>query len=304
MKLDYIMCASQEGFHKTTYSEWGYDDKQDTAVLCVHGLTRNRHDFDPLAQSLSAEGHHVFCPDIVGRGDSDWFRNSKHYNYQQYLMDMNNLIARTGAQRIDWIGTSMGGLIGMILASLPHTPIRSLILNDIGPQLPVQALERLNQYVGRKAQFGNLTEAKDYFKTIYSAFGSLTEEQWDFITQHSIQEQPSGVYVPKLDPNIKTTKPGTQLLKELFVNPHRALEGIFFDIDLWYLWRNVRCPVLVIHGENSDLLLPEYIKQMQRNHSDVTVLEVANAGHAPILFHPQEHEEIAHWLWRVQNGEK
>ncbi|KTD17053.1 alpha/beta fold hydrolase [Legionella jordanis] len=296
MKLDYVMCASEEGFHKVVYSEWGLSEQNGSAVICVHGLTRNRHDFDPLAQFLSADGHHVFCPDIVGRGDSDWLKNFKHYNYQQYILDMNVLIARTGAKRLHWIGTSMGGLIGMFLAGLPNSPIQSLILNDIGPQLPLDALGRLNQYVGRSNRFKTLEEAKQHYKTIHSGFGELTEDQWDYVTRHSIKEQSPGVFVPKVDPHIKASKPATQLLKEFFSNPHRALEGIFFDIDLWYLWQKVKCPVLVIHGKKSDLLLPEYIRRMQRSHPSVDVFEIEEAGHAPILFHRREHEMIANWL--------
>ncbi|WED44460.1 alpha/beta fold hydrolase [Legionella cardiaca] len=296
MKLNYVACTSQEGFHKIAYSEWGHAELDNSAIICVHGLTRNRCDFDHLAQFLSAQGRHVFCPDVVGRGDSSWFKNPKHYNYQQYIADMTTLIARTGAEKIDWIGTSMGGLIGMALASLPDTPIRSLVLNDIGPQIPVQALWRLSQYVSKHPEFSNVEEAKKYFKIIYESFGNLSDEQWNYLTIHSIKEQAPGIYVSKLDPHIKGSKPSGQLVKEFFTNPHRALEGIFFDIDLWYLWQNVKCPVLVIRGKNSDMLLPEYIKRMQRAHPHVDVIEVENAGHAPMLFENKEQEQIANWL--------
>ncbi|KTD09397.1 alpha/beta fold hydrolase [Legionella jamestowniensis] len=296
MKLNHVMCASQEGFHKIAYAEWGSSELGDSAVMCVHGLTRNRCDFDPLAHFLSSQGRHVFCPDIVGRGDSSWFKNSKYYNYQQYIADMTTLIARTGAHTIDWIGTSMGGLIGMALAALSNSPIRSLVLNDIGPQIPVHALWRLGQYVGKDPEFVNKEDAKRYFKTIYESFGNLNEEQWDYLTTHSIKERSPGIFVVKLDPHIKESKSSGQLVKEFFVNPHRALEGIVFDVDLWYLWQKVTCPVLVIRGENSDMLLPEHIKRMQRGHPNVTVIEIENAGHAPILFEPSEHEKIAAWL--------
>ncbi|CEK10539.1 alpha/beta fold hydrolase [Legionella hackeliae] len=296
MNLSYVMCASQEGFHKVAYSEWGSPKTDGSTIICVHGLTRNRCDFDPLAHFLSSQGHHVFCPDIVGRGDSSWFRNSKHYNYQQYIVDMTTFIARTGAHTVDWIGTSMGGLIGMALAALPNSPIRSLILNDIGPQIPAHALWRLGQYVGKHPEFASEEEAKQYFKTIYGSFGKLSEEQWNYLTTHSIKERAPGLFVAKLDPHIKESKSSGQLLKEFFVNPHRALEGIFFDIDLWYLWEKVTCPVLVIRGKDSDMLLPEHIKRMQRGHSNVSLIEIDNAGHAPILFELPEHEKIAHWL--------
>ncbi|KTC86630.1 alpha/beta fold hydrolase [Legionella brunensis] len=301
MKLNYILCATQEGFHKVTYSEWGQPKEDLSAVICVHGLTRNRCDFEPLAQFLSDKGRQILCPDIVGRGDSSWFKNPKYYNYQQYIADMSTLIARTSAQKIDWIGTSMGGLIGMALAALPNSPIRSLVLNDIGPQIPVQALWRLGQYVGKHPLFKSEEEAKEYFKTIYGSFGILTEEQWSYLTHHSIKEITPGTFTAKIDPHIKGSKSSGQLVKEFFVNPHRALEGILFDVDLWYLWQKVTCPVLVIRGKNSDMLLPEHIKRMQRGHPNVEVIEIENAGHAPILFESREHEKIAHWLNSVES---
>lgn len=295
MKLNSVLCASQEGFHRLAYSEFGQAEN-DSTVICVHGLTRNRHDFDPLAQFLSDQGRHVFCPDIVGRGDSSHFENPKYYNYQQYIADMTTFIARTAAPKIDWIGTSMGGLIGMALAGLPNSPIRSLVLNDIGPQIPVQALWRLGQYVGKHPTFTSLNEAMDHFKTIYANFGNLTEEQWHYITIHSIKEISPSKYAVKLDPHIKGSKTSGQLVKEFFTNPHRALEGILFDVDLWYLWQKVKCPVLVIHGKNSDMLLSEHVQRMQRTHSQVALLEIENAGHAPILFDCSEHEQIDDWL--------
>ncbi|KTD22281.1 hydrolase [Legionella lansingensis] len=297
MKSDYVLCASQEGLHEVVYSEWGSGQtNNNSAVICVHGLTRNRYDFEPLARFLSDQGHHVFCPDVVGRGDSSWLRNPKLYSFPQYIADMTTLIARTGAQQLDWIGTSMGGLIGMILAGLPNSPIRSLILNDVAPQIPVHAIRRLGQYTGKIPEFKSKEEAKTYFKTIYASFGDLSEDQWDYLTNNSIKERSPGIYVAKLDPNIQTTKSWGQLLKEFFQGPRKALEGILFDVDLWQFWQRVKCPVLVIHGKNSDLLLPEYIQKMQKDHPSLEVIEIENAGHAPMLFERDDQEKIARWL--------
>ncbi|MDI9818383.1 MULTISPECIES: alpha/beta fold hydrolase [unclassified Legionella] len=296
MKQDYFLGASPEGFHKVVYSEWGKSNGQQSAVICVHGLTRNRHDFDPLASFLSLKDYHVFCPDIVGRGDSGWLKNANLYNYRQYIIDMNNLIARTGAKQIDWIGTSMGGLMGIILAALPNSPVRSLVLNDISPQIPVEAIRRLGEYVGKYPEFSSEQEAKQYFQSIYTSFGPLSEEQWEHITKNSIQTSASGSFMVKIDPKIKETKTKSQILRELFSHPRRALEGILFDIDLWHLWQAVKCPVLVIHGKNSDILLPEHIEKMQKTHPNVNVIEIENAGHAPALFAQTEHEKISTWL--------
>lgn len=296
MKHNYVLCASQEGFHQIVYSEWGEPNPEYPTVVCVHGLTRNRHDFDALAEFLSNQGRHVFCPDIVGRGDSSWFKNPHHYDFPQYVSDMTTLIARTIAPQIDWIGTSMGGLIGMMLAALPNSPIRCLILNDIGPQVPIHALWRLGKYAEKETTFTSQEQAKEYFKTIYADFGSLSEQQWEKFTEHSIQEKAPGLYVVKLDPNIKDAKSSMQLVKEFFHNPHKALEGILFDIDFWSVWKQVKCPVLVIRGNHSDFLLPEHVRKMQRIHPNVDVIEIEDAGHAPALLEQEHHEKITNWL--------
>jgi pimeloyl-ACP methyl ester carboxylesterase len=137
MKTNYFLGVSTDGFHRVAYTEWGQPDTTQPTVFCVHGLLRNRHDFYALANFLSLQERHIFCPDIAGRGDSDWFKNPQHYTFEQYIADMTGLVARSSATQIDWIGTSMGGLIGMMMAALPNSPIRRLVLNDIGPQIPL-----------------------------------------------------------------------------------------------------------------------------------------------------------------------
>lgn len=296
MKQDYVLCASEEGFHRIAYTEWGTTTSDSSAVVCVHGLTRNSRDFDALANYLSSQGHHVFCPDVVGRGDSDWLKNASQYNFKRYLTDMNILISRTGAKHIDWVGTSMGGLIGIMMAALPNTPIRHLILNDVSPQVPIQALWHLAKYVGKDPVFATKEQAKAYYKTVYAEFGDLTEEQWDYFTDHSVTEQAPGVFISKLDPNIHEPKFCWQTIKDFFCHPHKALEGILFDVDLWEFWKSIQCPVLVIRGQRSNLLLPEHIHKMKRTHSQVDLLEIENAGHAPALLDPDQHEAIRSWL--------
>ena len=296
MKQNNFLSISKEGFHRIAYTEWGIPTASRSSIICVHGLTRNGRDFDALARYLSLQDHHVFCPDIVGRGDSSWLKDSHHYTYEQYILDMNALIARTATTEIDWIGTSMGGLIGMMIAALPNSPIRRLIMNDVGPQIPVHALWRLSKYAGKDPEFLSKEEAKEYFKTIYATFGALTEEQWEEFTEHSIEERSPGIYVVKLDPGIKDVKWHGHFLKEFLSKPHKALEGILFDIDLWSIWREIKCPVMVIHGRHSDLLLPEHIKKMRRIHPDIEVLEVEDAGHAPALLDLAQHEIISSWL--------
>lgn len=295
MKNDFFLGLSEEGFHRIAYRIWGQATDL-PSVICVHGLTRNKHDFDALGEYLAQQGRQVFCPDIVGRGDSDWLNKPEHYTYEQYMADMNVLIALTGRAQVDWIGTSMGGLIGMVLASLPKTPIRRLILNDIGPQVPTKGLIRLSQYAGKDPTFSSLDEAKAYFKSIYTDFGHLTEAQWQTLTENSVRATASGKWISKLDPGVKLGTSKSKLAWQSMMHPIKALEGVLFDIDLWYIWRKVTCPVLVLHGKKSDILLPDIIAKMQSIHPQTEVIEIADAGHAPALLDPLQLEQINQWL--------
>lgn len=299
MIKDYVTGISEEGFHKVAYLEWGRENSAEIPIICVHGLTRNAHDFDSLAQYLANRGNHVYCPDIVGRGDSDWLKNPEHYTYEQYISDMNALIARTGAKQVDWIGTSMGGIIGMILASFPQTPIRRLILNDIGPQIPVKGMQRLMQYAGQDPDFTSYEDAKKYYKMVYRDFGTLTDEQWDDFTRHNLLEISPGRLISKLDHGVKLSSSKSKIALRAILHPQKALEGTLFDIDLWHIWRKVTCPVFVIHGKQSDILLHKTIEKMHQIHpEDMAVLEVADAGHAPALMETRHHELIHQWLGR------
>ncbi|BCA94796.1 alpha/beta hydrolase [Legionella antarctica] len=296
MKKNSFLGVSEEGFHNIAYTEWGSWSPELPTVICVHGYTRNGRDFDALAHYLGIGGRHIFCPDVVGRGDSSWFKQAHHYNFNQYVADMNALIARTRAQQIDWIGTSMGGIIGMMLASLPHSPVRRLILNDVGPQIPLQGLRKLAKYIGNDPEFKSMEEAKKHFKKNYSEFGKLSEKQWDDFTAHSVEKRAAKVFVAKVDPAIRNPKSTMQIVSDFFHHPQKALEGILYDIDLWSVWSKIRCPVLVIHGVHSELLTPEIIKKMRRTHTQTEVYEIADAGHAPALLEVSDHEIIDSWL--------
>jgi len=298
MKKDYFWGLSEEGFHRVAYLEWGKANNTNIPIICVHGLTRNSHDFDELAQFLIYFGCHVFCPDIVGRGDSDWLKSPLHYTYEQYIADMNNMIARAQTNQVDWIGTSMGGLVGMILASLPNSPIHRLILNDIGAQIPAKALARLAKYSGKDPIFENREEAKRYFQRVYADFGQLSDGQWERFTEHSIYEFTPGRFASKLDPGIKIVPAKSKLAWQVLMHPHRALEGTLFDVDLWPIWRKVTCPVLILHGERSDILTTRIIQKMQHIHPYTDVIDIPDAGHAPALLDPIHHEKIYRWLMK------
>lgn len=298
MKTDYYLGISEEGFHRVVYSEWGKPEPGSIPIICVHGLTRNRHDFDSLANFISEQGRHLFCPDMVGRGDSDWLKNPLHYTYEQYVSDSNVMIAKSNAIQVDWIGTSMGGLIGMILASLNKSPIRRLVMNDIGPQIPVKSMARLSKYAGKDPEFSSVEEAKQYLKTIYADFGNLSDEQWQQFTENSIHEIAPGRYATTMDQGIKIVQAKSKLAWNLLLHPMKALEGTLFDVDLWEIWRKVNCPVLVIHGSHSDMLLPATIEKMQKTNPRVDVIEISNAGHAPALLDPVHQKMIYQWLMK------
>lgn len=295
MKQHFVQGISPEGFHQIAYKEWGNWSPQYASIICVHGLTRNGGDFDELAYYLSNKGRYLLCPDVVGRGNSDWFNNAAHYNLPQYVSDMNALIARTNSAQVDWIGTSMGGIIGMCIAALPHSPIRKLIINDIGAQIPLAGLRRLRKYAGKNPVFKNIEEAKCYCKIHYADFGNLNEEQWDSFTKRSIKLSSDG-YVFTLDPGIRKMKSIGKWLNEFIHHPHKALEGIVYDINLWSMWKQIQCPVLIIHGKRSDLLTSETILKMQQIHPYTEVYEVEDAGHAPALLDIKSHETICNWL--------
>ncbi|MEA2779169.1 MAG: hypothetical protein QOK29_713 [Rhodospirillaceae bacterium] len=266
---------SASGFHDIAYVAWGTPDAA-PPVVCVHGLTRNGRDFDRLAAVLAAE-RWVVCPDVVGRGRSDWLRDPAGYGYPQYCADMSALIARLGSDEVDWVGTSMGGLIGMMLAAQPNSPVRRLVLNDIGPLIPRPALRRLAEYVGKDPTFDELAGVEAYSRVIHAPFGRLDDEAWQHLALHGHRRLPDGRFALAYDPAIG-----------------RGFEAAAAgDIDLSAIWDAVRCPVLVLRGAESDLLLPETALAMARK---AEVVEIPGVGHAPSLMVPQQIEVVRAWL--------
>jgi pimeloyl-ACP methyl ester carboxylesterase len=261
---------SSSGFHRISYTEWG-DPAATHVVICVHGLTRNARDFDVLAHAL-ADHCRVICPDVVGRGQSDWLERKLEYAYPQYLADMTTLIARATASRdgqttIDWVGTSIGGLIGMLLAAMARSPIRRLVINDIGPLIPKAALERIASYLGKAPRFAALADAETYVRTVSAGFGPLTDEQWRHLTAHNVRQDADGTWVMNYDPGIG-----------------EAFEGVVHgDISLWDHWDRIQAPVLVLRGAQSDLLLPATVQEMMRRGPRARLIEFQGVGHAPAL---------------------
>jgi pimeloyl-ACP methyl ester carboxylesterase len=265
MRKSSFLGLGPHGFHRLAYTEWG-DADNPRVVICVHGLTRNGRDFDTLAEAMQ-DRYRVICPDIAGRGESDWLSHPGDYSYPQYLADMNALIARANPGELHWVGTSMGGLIGMMLAGQPHTPIRRLVMNDVGPFIPKASLERLAQYVGRAPTMESLDDVEQYLRVVMAPFGKLTDAQWRHMAKHSAKPSSNGNFTLHYDPAIADVFKGAAIQ----------------DVNLWMFWQGVTCPVLVIRGAESDLLLAETVTQMKAGRSNVTSLEILNTGHAPAL---------------------
>lgn len=277
-RSDNVLGLSSQGFHRIHYSEWG-EPSNDRVLICAHGLTRNGRDFDDLA-AVMADRYHVMCPDVVGRGQSDWLTDKSGYSYPQYLADMTVLIARSGAARVDWVGTSMGGLIGMLLAAQPRSPIRRLVMNDIGPFIPKAALERIANYVGQTPMFGSFTEAEQYIRTVSAPFGPLSDAQWRHLTEHNIRQRDDGYYILGYDPGIA----------EVFHSSAIA------DVDLWPFWDRVNCPVLLLRGEESDLLRRDDAQAMAQRGPGARLIEFARVGHAPMLMNDEQIIPVRNWL--------
>ncbi len=275
---------SPAGFHHIAYTAFNPETttaagRPPAPVVCAHGLTRNGRDFDMLAEKL-AESRIVVCPDVVGRGKSDWLPDPALYGYPQYLADMTALIARLDAKEVDWVGTSMGGLIGMMLAAQTASPIRRLVLNDVGPFIPAAALERIASYLGADPTFLAEDALEIYLRHIHAPFGPLTDQQWHHLAQHSARRRDDGMVGLAYDPGIAAV----------------FSMGEIADVDLWSLWDSVTCPVLVIRGESSDLLTPEVAGQMVERGHNVRLVEIAGCGHAPALMDDGQIGIVRDWL--------
>jgi pimeloyl-ACP methyl ester carboxylesterase len=278
--LSFHLGLSMKGFHRVAYWTWG-DDRAERTVICAHGLSRQGRDFDQLALRLVRQGFRVVCPDLAGRGRSDWLADPAEYTALQYGADMNALIARLEVEEVDWLGNSLGGIVGMMLAAQPNTPIRRLVLNDIGPFIPGSALRRLGAYLNAPPpHFADFAEAEQYFRTTLAPFGDLTAEDWHHITEHSIRPGPDGTLVRHHDPAIGLT------YKPWYLS----------SLVMWDLWDRVRCPVLLLRGALSDMLLPDTAHSMTRRGPKASLVEFDGIGHLPALMHDDQIAPVVEFL--------
>jgi pimeloyl-ACP methyl ester carboxylesterase len=281
--LHHVQCLDARGLHRMAYWQWG-DATNPRVLVCVHGVSRQGRDFDTLARDLVAE-YRVVCPDVVGRGRSDRLADPMGYTIPTYVADMVTLVARLDVEQVDWVGTSMGGLIGLGLASLPHSPVRKLVLNDVGPAIEPAAIERIKTYLGVPATWNSEEEAATALWSVSQGFGPHTPEQWLALTRPQLVPAPGGGLMSHYDPAIAT--PVRAMTPEM-VKGAEALT--------WQAYDRIRCPTLLLRGKDSDLLRPETARAMAERGPKAKLVEFAGVGHAPTLVAPDQRAAVRRFL--------
>ncbi|MCD8503574.1 MAG: alpha/beta hydrolase [Burkholderiaceae bacterium] len=299
-----IACASPGGLHRMAYYDWGDPDNLDV-VLCVHGLTRTGRDFDVLAEHLSKR-FRVICPDVAGRGLSDWLAQPLSYAVPQYAADMVALISQLQPKTLRWVGTSMGGLIALTYAALVAqakdpdrqvpparqsttiddaiVPISRLVLNDVGPRIEAPSLARIGQYLAEPKSFASFEEAVQYMKETAASFGPHSDPQWEMLTRHYFVPS-HGKWVKHYDPAIAMAFAG--------VTPELISQG---ELMLWQAYQCVQAPTLIMHGEQSDLLLADTVDAMLAANPHARAHTVKGVGHAPSLIVQDQINVVSRFL--------
>jgi pimeloyl-ACP methyl ester carboxylesterase len=281
-----VQCLGPRGLHNMAYTEWG-DAHNPRVLVCVHGLSRQGRDFDTLAQDLCSH-YRVVCPDVVGRGRSDWLTDPAGYAIPQYVADMVSLVARLNVQQVDWVGTSMGGLIGLGLAALPKSPVRKLVLNDVGPTIQAAALQRIGSYLGLPVHWQTLDEAADALWAISQSFGPHTREQWLALTRPQLVANPpaeGGGFKSHYDPAIA--------LGLRAITPEMAAAG---EALLWASYDRLTARTLLLRGAESDLLTATTAQAMTQRGAHAQLHEFAGVGHAPMLVQPEQRAVVRQFL--------
>jgi pimeloyl-ACP methyl ester carboxylesterase len=266
------------GYHRLHAIEWG-SRRSGRVVICAHGYSGNGRDFDWLAHELAREAR-VVCPDMPGRGRSDWLPNALAYNFPQFLADLRTLIAELGATEVEWVGTSMGGLLGLLLAAQPGSPISRLVLNDVGAFVPSEALARIGRNLQAPKLFDSMAALEAHLRHTHRHWGAITDKQWAHLARHGARRVEGG-FAMHYDPLI------AMLMNAPVLSP---------GLSLWSTWYRVRCPVLIVRGETSEILPPAVVQGMLDARPGTGYLEVAGAGHAPSLMAPGEVRAIADFL--------
>ena len=279
---NYVTCAGRE-IH---YTEWGAQHER--TVIAWHGLARTGRDMDELAEFLSSS-YRVICPDTIGRGFSQWSPDpGNEYKLEFYARLAVDLFDRLEIASAHWVGTSMGGAIGAVCAAGLFQPrlkdrIASLVLNDNAPRLAAPALERIRAYAGSPPAFATMAELEGFFRQVYKPYGWLSDAQWRRLTETSTRRLPDGRVTPHYDP---------AMVRQFIDHPN--------DYDLWEHYDELRIPVLLLRGAESDLVLPDAVAEMKTRGPGagglLQVVEIAGCGHAPALNVPEQLELVRSFL--------
>ena len=288
MRLPYrerrFLTLNSSGYSSITYSDWG--QVGDRIIVCVHGLSCNGHDFDVLANELVKHRYRVISVDMPGRGRSDFLENPRDYCYRQYLKDLTSLLSHIGVDApnsIDFIGTSMGGLLGLRLATMKNSPIARLIMNDVGPEVPQEALEYIYEHLKLPYYFHSVHQLEKHMRDVRSAnWGPITDEQWSYWAERNARALPDGRLTYNFDTNIMT----------MFRNEPLG------ESDLWACWEKLSCPSLVLRGKNSTVLTKETAVKMREiaHGRHATFHEIENCGHAPSLMAYDQIDYLIEWF--------
>ena len=278
-KIKSVQCISLGGLHRMSYKEWG-DADNPHVLVCVHGVTRVADDFDYMARALAGD-YRVICPDIVGRGRSGWLANPQQYILPQYVSDIVTLLARVlpddDSQQVDWFGTSMGGLIGIGLASLPGNPVRKLVLNDIGPVLAPAAMQRIGDYIGQDLRFDTFEMAAQFIRDVSLPFGQHSDAEWHKLASDVLRQDKDGKWVRHYDMGLA--------LPFRSATPESAEAA---QAMLWAAYDAISCPTLLVRGAESDLLSPETAYEMTQRGPKARLVEIPHVGHAPTFIHDDQ----------------
>lgn len=284
------------------YHEWG-DTNNPNVLLCVHGLSRTGSDFVHVARALASR-YRVICPDVVGRGESDWLKDPQYYQLPQYVADINALILQLGLSNrgnIDYLGTSMGGLIALSLVANPAHPIRRLLLNDVGVRLEPNALARIGDYLSMRTEFASLEEGVSYLKRICAPFGWHSQAQWQMLcepmlrrkteyqTEHQADKPWRLHYDPAIADNFRLMTSST--MQQAAKQMTQAAE-----LAAWQVWDRLRIPILITRGMDSDLLAHETVVQMCQRNPQAHYVEFAGVGHAPTFFAQDQLSVLDHFF--------
>ncbi|NCT40676.1 MAG: alpha/beta hydrolase [Alphaproteobacteria bacterium] len=278
----HIVSSSSSGQHKVAYLDWG--NPKDKPIICVHGLTGNARDFDYLAHDLVTRGYRVISITLPGRGASDFLSNPLDYNYSQYITDIFEVLKVEGFDKpacVDWIGISLGGLLGIQIAGMDDTPIKRLIINDVGPVVPKAALEFIHKVIKEPYYFDSVGALEQRMRATRGlTWGPVTDGQWRHMAVHNHRVLSDGRVTYAYDPKIAVV----------------FEDAPIGDVDLWQMWENISCPVLLIHGKKSMLLTKKIIKMMRKTGVEFDLVTLKKCGHAPSLMAPSQIEMIEEWL--------